>query len=296
MRYFFKKLYSFLLEILTKLFGIGFAKKIDTRIRFHKKLDLMNPKTLAEKVTYIELYNQSELAPSCTDKFEVRKYVASKGLEHILIPVVGGPWNCYKDIDFSTLPEKFALKATHGCKMNFLVEDKNKIDYKSCHREVNRWLKTTYGKFSIEPHYFKIPHRIYAEEYLGNMNTLIDYKFHCFDGKPEFVLAITGRECSGDASMHAVLDLYDMEWNPIYKVKKSNSEIPGIGNIAKPKLFEEMKKIAETLSKDFKFVRVDLYETNDKVLFGELTFSPACCIFNYFEDDFQIEMGKKLEI
>lgn len=291
-----KNIYAFILNTIQVILGVDAAKVFDTYLRFHRKINLKNPKTLADKVSFIELHEQSEFASRCTDKFEVRNYITSKGYDHILVPVVGGPWDKFDEINFNDLPSSFALKATHGCKMNYMVLDKSKLNIEKCRAEVNRWLNTTYGTYSMEPHYIKIPHRIYAEKYLGDMSGLIDYKFHCMNGVPQFVITITDRKTDGDKAMKATLDLFDMQWNSIPEVIGANSEKAGNGNVKKPECFEEMVKIATDLSKDFKFVRVDLYEINHKVKFGELTFSPACCVFPYLSDAFISDMGSKLTI
>ena len=290
-----KRLYAILLSFIEYLFGIDLAKKFDTKLRFHKSLDLKNSKTLSEKVTYIELHKQSPLAPSCTDKYEVREFVKSRGLENILIPVYGKAWSDVNQIDFNTLTYPCILKATHGCKMNYVLHDINNIDLQKCKKELSKWLKISYGTYSIEPHYKTIPHRIYAEKFIDGIDDLIDYKFHCINGNPEFVLTCSQRKTNGDAAMAVTLDLFDMEWKHIPEIIGSGNEIAGDGLIQKPETFDRMKEIARVLSRGFEFVRVDLYEINGNILFGEMTFSPACCVFPYFSKEFDIEMGNKFE-
>ena len=290
-----KKIYAIVLRCMEGLFGIDFAKKIDTKLRFNKSLDLKNPRTLSERVTYIELHKQSPLAAECTDKYAVREYVKSKGLEDILIPYVGGPWEDVDQIEFEKLTYPCILKATHGCKMNYILNDLESINIEKCKSEMSKWLKVTYGTYSIEPHYKMIPHRIYAEQLIEGIDDLIDYKFHCINGEPEFVLTCSQRKANGDAAMKVTLDLFDMEWNHISEIVSIKSEVAGSGAIPKPETFEQMKQIAKELSKELEFVRVDLYEINRKVLFGEMTFSPACCVFPYFSEKFDKEMGQKFE-
>ena len=291
-----KKIYGTWLQGLTTIFGIDIAKKFDAKFRMHRSINLKNPKTLADKVSYIELHKQTSLASTCTDKYAVRDYVAGKGFGSALVPVVGGPWTNPEDIDFSTLPQSFVLKATHGCKMNYIVSSKDQLNEEKCHQEMHRWMETTYGTYSLEPHYTVIPHRIYAEAYLGDMSELIDYKFHCLNGEPEFVLVISDRKADGDKAMQVTIDCYDMEWNHLPVVCGAGSEVPGQGIILKPKHFKEMIEMSKKLSEDFDFVRVDLYERDDQILFGELTFSPATCVFPYLSEQFLIDMGKKLTI
>ncbi|SDX20123.1 TupA-like ATPgrasp [Acidaminococcus fermentans] len=293
-----KQIYSQVLSAITYTTGIDNAKKFDTRLRFHKSLNLTQPKTLADKVSYIELHESSHLAVQCTDKYAVRQYIADKIEDgtKLLVPLAGGPWDDVDKIDFDKLPSSFVLKATHGCKMNYFVPDKTKLDIRECKAEMKRWLGTTYGTYSVEPHYGKIPHRIYAEQYLEEMSDLVDYKIHCLNGEPQFILVITDRIFKKDEPMKCTLDLFDIHWNPIPEIIKSNSEIPGKGNVPKPENLEEMVCIAKQLSQDFKFVRVDLYNLHGKVLFGELTFSPACCVFPYFTEKFNEMMGDKLRL
>lgn len=291
-----KKIYAYFLKTINSLFGIDAAKKFDTLFRFHKKLDLKNPKKLSEKVTYIELHEPSDKITECTDKYEVRKYVEEKGYKKILVPLVGGPWNAVSEINFDSLPNSFALKATHGCKMNLIVQNKKEMNLISCRKELEQWLKVTYGTYSIEPHYFKIPHRLYAEKYLEDADSLTDYKFHCLNGNPQFVLVCSNRKANGNASMQVTLDLFDLQWNRIPEIVGTRGEVAGEGMIPKPNHLDEMINIAKALSKDFKFVRVDLYELKGRIYFGELTFSPACCVFPYFTEKFDKAMGEKLSI
>jgi len=289
-----KKIYGWLLSAITKIAGINAAKQFDSKLRFHRKINLKNPESLSDKVSYIELHDQSPLAPMCTDKAEVRKYVVQKGFKDILIPIILEPTDSVEKIDFKKLPETFILKATHGCRMNYIVKDKNRLDEEECKGVMRKWLQTTYGTYSMEPHYLSIPPRIYAEQYIEDMNGLIDYKFHCLNGKPEFCLVCSGRSDKKGESMGVLLSLFDMEWNFIDEIVDYKNEKRGPSDIPKPKQFDRMKEIAAELSKDFKFVRIDLYEYEGKILFGEMTFSPACCVFPYFSDAFDKAMGKKL--
>lgn len=290
-----KEMYGDLLSLITKVAGVDNAKIIDTLVRDHKRLNLKNPQTLSEKVSYIELHEQSHLASQCTDKYAVREYVIDQGLGNILIPTYGVYTN-FEDVDLSALPNSFAIKATHGCKMNYFVPDKSRFDSKKCKKEIQRWMNTTYGTYSMEPHYAKIPHRFFIEKYLKKADQLIDYKFHCMNGEPRFVLTCSNRRSNGDKAMQVTLNLFDMDWNPIPEIVSFGFEHPGEGKLLKPKNFDEMVQIARILSKDFKFVRVDLYEFEGKVYFGELTFTPAHCVFAYFSNKFDLEMGKMLQI
>ncbi len=291
-----KKVYGCWLWVLVKLFGVDFAKNFDSRLRFGRKLNLKNPQTLADKVSFLVLHRCTELMSDCADKWAVREYVSAKGLAEILIPTVGGPWSWVSDIDFKKLPEQFILKATHACKMNYLVPDKQKLDITHCKQTLQIWLNTTYGTYSLEPHYKNIPPRIYAEELLKAPEGLMDYKIHCLNGVPQFILVCSDRK-SGAGRMQVTLDLFDTHWRSLNRfVQGSGLEIRGKGEIPMPQNLNKMLEIAKKLSADFPFVRVDLYEVNRRIYFGELTFSPACGVFPYFTDEFITEMGEKLRI
>ena len=251
---------------------------------------------MADKVTYLFLHKNTPLMSTCTDKWAVREYIARKGLSKILIPTVGGPWSSVKDINFDSLPNEFILKATHGCKMNYFVQDKSKLDIPSCKRTLQQWLDTTYGTYSMEPHYKPIPHRIYAEQLLDISGGLADYKIHCLNGEPSFILVCSERNAQG-RRMQVTLDLFDVNWHTQNQyLQPSGLEIVGMGKIAKPQYLNNMLKIAHTLSADFSFVRVDLYEVQGKIYFGELTFSPACGVVPYFTDEFIKKMGNEWQV
>ncbi len=293
---FIKKAYAFFLNLLTLIFSIDFAKQVDTYLRFTRKLNLKNPQTLADKVTYLFLHKRTPLMSACTDKLAVREYITQKRLSNILIPTVGGPWNKVEEIDFNKLPNKFILKATHGCKMNYIVKDKSKLDIVNCKKTLQSWLNITYGTYSVEPHYKTIPHRIYAEDLLEINTEIIDYKIHCLNGVPQFILVVSDRDTS-KRRMSVKLDLFDTQWNSLNKyLQISGLEVPNLGKTKCPSQLDKMLDIAKQLSTDFSFVRVDLYEIEGKIYFGELTFSPAVGIFSYFTDEFIINMGARLKI
>ena len=280
--------YRKLLNAVATVAGPAAAKRLEARYRFGRKLNLKNPKTLADKVSWIELNTENPLATTCTDKYAVREYIAQRGLGDILIPLCGGPWTEAGDIDIDALPDAFVMKAAHGCGMNYICKDKlklNKADFMAC---AEKWLKEDYPRACVEPHYKKIPHRLYAEKFIGGFDSgVVDYKFHCFNGTPQFILACSNREVS------VKKNLYDLEWNPISGIKgheKNDHELPC------PELLGEMIAVSRVLAKDFEFVRVDLYSCEGKVLFGELTFSPAAGVFPNFTDDFVSHWGGTLQV
>lgn len=288
--------YACFLRIAQSLFGVDFAKQIDAKLRFHRKLNLKNPQTLADKVSYISLHTLPELAVTCTDKWEVRSYVRNKGLGEILIPVYGGAISDADDLDFLRLPDRFVLKATHGCRMNLVCTDKTELSEAACRETIARWLRTTYGTYSMEPHYRSIPHRVYCEECLGAPEQMVDYKIHCLNGEPSFILVCNARTSDADQASAVTMNLYDLDWNWIDGLQTYGRHCPGKGNVPRPEHLEQMIQIARVLSADFDFVRVDLYDIKGKVYFGELTFTPANGVFPSYKEELLKAEGKKLRI
>ena len=291
-----KKMYGGFLFCLKTLCGADTAKAFDAKFRFNRRISAKNPQTLSDKLSYIENHCRTELMASCTDKWAVREYIQKKGLGDILIPVFGEAYSDFGEIPFEAFPDRFVLKATHGCKMNFICEDKSVLDLMAVKKTVNKWLKTTYGAYSCEWHYLKIPKRVYCEEFMQTPNGLIDYKIHCINGEPSFILVCSGRNVDDAGNMSIILNVFDVEWNHVDCLIRYKNEVPGDGKIEKPETLEKMLEIARVLSADFDFVRVDLYDIDGKIYFGELTFTPGACIFPYLRDDFLEKEGEKLMI
>lgn len=240
-------------------------------LRTHRIPNLKNPKDFNEKMTYLKLndYATNDMVVRCADKYLVRDYVKEKGYERILNELYG-VYDSADQIDFSKLPEKFALRCTHGCAYNIICNDKKILNKSDSIKKLNSWLSEKYGYATQEIHYTKIKPRIIAESNLCDENNTLplDYKLYCFDGEVKAI------KVSSDREHNLKRNYFDRGWHELTFGKKRyrNNIIP-----SKPRLLNEMIKIAEDLSKGFPFVRVDLYEVKDKVIFGELTFTPACC-------------------
>ncbi len=284
-----KSCYGAVLMAVMRTAGKDAAKKFDTWLRFRRKVDLKNPRTMRDKVIYIENHCPSPLAPLCTDKWEVRSYVAEKGYAGALIPVCGGAYSAFDQIPFHSFPDRFVLKAAHGCNMNYFCDSKANLDLDDCRRTVEKWLCAAYGAYSGEWHYLDIPRRIYCEQYLGGVGELADYKFHCMNGVPQYILVCRNRNLSGRKG--AEESIFDLEWNSLPGLREENPVCT-----PPPACLGQMVEMAKTLSADFKFVRVDLYEKDGRVYFGELTFTPACGVFPQYTDQFLEEMGRRLRL
>lgn len=282
-----KEIYRKLLRVSVQLFGVVFTKKMDAVIRFHRRLNLKNPVSLADKLCYLELYTDDPLKARCTDKYAVREYVRNLGYENILIPLYGEYYTSVDDIKFEHLPNQFVVKAAHGCGMNLICADKNSLNLIGAKKKITKWLNEDYARACIEPHYKKIPRRVIIEKYLEDADRIIDYKIHCFHGEPDFILVC------GNRSIRVQKRLYSLDWKPIDEMVGREK---GTDEFKKPKQLNQMITISKKLSKDFDFVRVDLYEIQGKIYFGELTFSPASGVLPNFSEKFLLQKGKLLHI
>jgi hypothetical protein len=248
--------------------------------------NLNDPKTFDEKLQWYKLNYRVPLMTTLTDKYEVRRYLEDKGFAGILNELYG-VYNGVDEIDFSTLPERFVIKATHGSSMNIICKDKESLNWETCCHLMNKWLKRNYYHLGREWAYKNIKPRLICEKYLENeeFNELIDYKFYCYNNKPEVLFVCSGR-FSADGLKYTA---YDMDWNRIYAYKgKPSSDLV----IEKPANLKAMFTIASELCQGFPFIRVDLYSVKEKIIFGELTFCPDSGIgpftpdkYNYFFGD-----------
>lgn len=268
--------------------------QIRSRIFTHKWLDLKNPKDLNDKINWIRFNSDISQWSVLADKYRVREYVAHKGLEKILVKLYGC-WDRAEKINFSLLPNSFVLKTNNGCGTNLIVKDKSLLDIEETIILLNRWLKSKPWIIAAERHYKNISPVIIAEEYLENQSnfsiSLVDYKFYCLNGEPASLLVCYNRKTDG----HSKKIIYDMGWNvhEEYIKNKNDIEYPLPD---KPVLFEEMKNICRILSEPFPFLRVDLYEIEGKIYFGELTFTPSGSLITSQTENFILELGDKLRI
>lgn len=243
-------------------------------LQFSYKLNLENPKSLNEKIQWLKLNDRTPLHTVCADKYAVRAYVNEKlGNEDILIPLLYYTAD-YQDIVPENLPEKpFILKANHTSGHNVIVKDKSQIDWQLIRNKYRKWLKINIYKSRKEWQYKNIPPKILVEELLLDENgeLPIDYKFHCFHGEVKYIQVDIGR-----GSETHYRNWYDVNWKraPFKWTAEFNGKTtePADFDVDKPMSFEQMIEIAKKLSKDFVYVRIDLYDIKGKVYFGEITF------------------------
>lgn len=275
--------------IAHKIVADEIMSKVYFKIVLGKTLDLKEPKTFNEKLQWMKLYyfpNNKQVV-TCADKYAVRKYIEERGYKEQLVPLLG-VWDDAKDIDWDELPNKFVLKCNHGCAYNIVVQNKIKINRKKTVHQLNQWLKEDFGAFNIELHYSKIkPHRIICEKFLGD--NIIDYKFFCFNGKPKFIYV------SSDLihDRQAQIGFFYLNGSKMPLKRDDYVDIP---QVTLPTFFPEMLDMAENLSKDFPFVRVDFFLANNRYYFAELTFTPSAGMMPFNPDIYDLKWGKMLDI
>lgn len=240
----------------------------------HKELDLDNPKTFNEKLQWLKLNNRNEFYTTVVDKYKVRDYIKKELGEEYLIPLIG-VWDSPNDIDFDSLPNQFVLKCNHNSGLGMCIcKDKSKLDIEKVKKELRKGLKQDYYLTGREWPYKNVPRRIIAEKYMvDNSNDeikdeLTDYKFFCFNGYVDCVMV-----CIERSTNKPKYYFFDNEWN-LLRINIRGKEAPRDFTLPKPKTMDQMFKIAGVLSKNLPFVRVDLYECNEKIYFGEMTFFP----------------------
>lgn len=268
---------------------------------YRRKFPWKNPRTLDEKMTWLSVMTDTSKWTEYSDKYEVRKYIESLGLKDILTECYG-VWDKAEDIDFDRLPDKFVLKCTHDCGSTVVVKEKDKMNKQEVVNFLQKHLDVNYGYSWCELHYTKIKPRVIAEsliemgEGVDPSFGLADYKINCIEGKAQYVEVIYGRHLdSVEGSHDAIFDLYNIyTWEPMRQYKTNLND--NFQTVPRPKNLERMIEIAERISQGFPQVRVDLYNVDGKIYFGEMTFFSASGMNNDLSREFQLMIGDRIHL
>ncbi len=242
---------------------------VKTRYRLYtgKVLDLENPQTYNEKLNWQKLYDHNPLYTTMVDKYAAKEYVANIIGNQYIIPTIGH-WENPEDIEWDSLPNQFVLKTTHDSGGVIVVKDINNLNKEKAINKLKNCLKRDNYAVTREWPYKNVHRRVIAEHYMEDEKTgeLRDYKFFSFDGEVKAMFISQDR---GKAGEEVKFDYFDADFNhlDIHQYHDAGRSIP-----EKPSCFDEMKMLASKLSKGLPQVRVDFYEVNGKVYFGELTF------------------------
>lgn len=238
---------------------------------FGKELDLENPKTFNEKLQWLKIHDRNPAYVKLVDKYAVREFIAEQLGEEFLIPLLG-VWERPDDIDFSTLPDRFVLKCNHNSGLGMCIcKDKKTLDIKKVKNELRKGLTQNYYLTGREWPYKDVPRKIICEQYMTDTpeaTDFTDYKFFCFDGTVDCVMVCLERS-SGNTKFY----FFDKEWQ-LKRLNVRGKNAPAGFTIPKPQCMDQMFEIAARLSVGLPFVRVDLYQSNGKIYFGEMTFFP----------------------
>lgn len=242
------------------------------RLKFKKMMgysfDLKNPVTFNEKLQWLKLNNRNPLYTTLVDKYAVKPYIAKLiGDQHIIATL--GVWKSFDEIDFEKLPNQFVLKCTHDSGSYVICRNKSKLNVAEARKKLAGALKTNYYYSGREWPYKDVPPQIIAEQYIEDRNgALVDYKFSCFNGYVDCVMVCLDRHLN-DTKFY----FFDKDWN-LKRLNVRGKNAPADFTIPKPPCMDEMFEMAAKLSKDIPFVRVDLFECDGKIYFGEMTFYP----------------------
>lgn len=261
------------------------------KIRLGKKLDLKNPQTFNEKLQWLKLYDRNPEYTKTVDKYQAKQYVADIIGEKYIIPTLG-IWDKFENINFEELPNQFVLKCTHDSGGLVICKDKSKLNIKEAKRKISKSLKTNYYYHGREWPYKKVRPRIIAEKYMATykQKELIDYKFFCFNGEPKFLYVSEGLSNHENARIsfanmnYEKTEFYRKDYRPFDKLPD------------KPTNFDKMKELSKKLSKNIPFIRVDFYEVNGQIYFGELTFFPCSGFIPFEPEEWDRKLGDMLKL
>lgn len=287
---------SILLSGLLRRFGKYLPDKYFLKLAYYRSFgyfpNFSNPETYNEKLQWLKLFNRKQEQIELVDKIEVKKWVAKKIGKQYIIPTIG-VWNNTKDIDIETLPERFVLKTNHDSGGLYICRDKIKAreDWNRICNKLQKSLDTDYYKLGREWPYKNVKRRIFAEQLLeSESGDIPDYKFFCFDGVPKFLFVATERQKEGE---DVKFDFFDINFDhlPLKQGHENSKVVP-----KKPSQFQEMVELAKILSKGFIHVRVDFYNINGKVYFGEMTFFHFSGLVPFVPNEWDKKFGDLIQL
>lgn len=262
------------------------------RLSLKKKMNWKSPQTYNEKIQWLKIYGRTDENRIMADKYLVKEYVSKKIGKEYVIPLLG-VWDNENEIDFEKLPNRFVLKCNQNSGTGMVVcKDKSLLDIDKVKKGLRKGLKEDYYSISREYAYKDIPRKIIAEEYVEDNKTkeLRDYKFFCFNGDPKIMFIASGRS---KGEHNVTFDFYDMDFNHL---PFTNGHPNASFMIEKPDGFEEMKELSKKLSQGIPHVRVDFYEANGRIYFGEFTFSHWGGLKPFDPEEWDYKLGSWIEL
>lgn len=277
--------------------NLGFYAKMDDKKFLEKKFEAVmgrklyidNPKTYNEKLQWLKLYDRNSFYTCLVDKYKVREYISETIGEDYLIPLLG-VWNRPEDINFDLLPKQFVLKCNHNSGLGMCVcINKENINVRKVKKNLKKGMKQNYYLINREWPYKNVDRKIIAEKFIGTAErTPDDYKFLVINGEIDSIMICKDRDLGKPKYYY-----FDLDWNRLYyQIEEPTSK----ENIQKPENFEKMVEIVKKLSRDLKTIRIDLYNTNGKIYFGEITFFNSSGFDLDITYDTDFALGNKLDL
>ena len=286
--------YKHLFFLYGKKYPMWLANRQYKKI-FGRSINWEHPTEMNEKIRWMQFYTDTSRWTELADKYKVREFLIEKGYGDILIPLLG-MWNDAREIDFTKLPDSFVLKTNHGCGDVFVIKDKSTADLKKICRKIQYYLRTPFGYANAEHHYLGIPPCIIAEKLLLNdssfSSSMVDYKFYCVGGEPYCCAVFYDRD---PATHHTNSTFYDMQWKRHDEWRASHIVTPP-KDIPCPTTLDHMIQACRDLASEFPFVRLDFYESQGKLYFGEFTFTPAALSGGSLSKDICMTIGSMINL
>ena len=261
------------------------------RVQLGKNLNFENPVTFNEKIQWLKINNRESEYTIMVDKYKVREYISETIGEQYLIPLLG-VWDSPDEINFDILPDEFVLKCNHNSGLGMCIcKNKSTLNIEKVKQDLSNGLNENYYLLYREWPYKNVEKKIIAEKYMSDQGKeLQDYKIHCFNGIPKIILVC--RDRFSDTGLTE--DFFDIEWNHL-NISRENCK-HSVDKIKAPKNLKLMLRLARILSENIPFVRIDFYEINGKVYFGEITFFPASGLKKFIPEKWDIDLGNKIQL
>lgn len=268
--------------------------KLRYRFQMRRRLNLKNPRTFQEKLHWLKLHDQNPAYTDMVDKVKVKDYVAKTVGNEYVVPLLG-VWDRPEDINWGALPNQFVLKTNHagGNSGVIICRDKSKLDKQTAISKLKGSMHSDIYRLYREWPYKNVEKKVFAEMFIEaapGVKDLPDYKFFCFDGEVKALFIAKDRQTPG---VDLTFDFFDADYKhlPVRQGHPNAKELP-----QKPKSFDEMKRIAEALSKGIPHVRVDFYEANGKPYFGEMTFCHFAAMVPFEPEEWDYKFGEWLDL
>lgn len=286
--YFLKGLNRILKTKAARMISDSSFIKLHYLARVGEPLNLKNPEKFNEKLQWLKLNDRKKVYSNYVDKNAVKKLVSEIIGEKYIVKTLK-VYDNVKEIEWSSLPNKFVLKCTHGSGCNIICKDISALDRKKANISLEKWMGYNFYWYAREWPYKNVVPKIILEEFIEE--NIIDYKFYCFNGEPKFLYVSQGIGIEGRTTY---MSFYDLNWKQCEFYRGDHEELKV--NVEKPSKFSEMVSIAEKLSKGLKFSRIDLFYVKNQIYFSEITLTPGAGITPFSQLEWEKKIGDWIKL